>query len=379
MVRKVQKKKSGIRMFVNLEVTANTDIEEYKSFIMSHHKGHFMQSPEWAAVKSNWANRILTVRDDSGNIKGSMSVLIRKIPFMKYTLMYSPRGPVCDTHDFKTLKALLDSAKQLSREYKSYVLRLDPDIEKSDEEFQSIIKSLNFRTKNEALNFEGIQPRFVFRLKLLGRTEDELLKSFHHKTRYNISLAIRKGVTVRIGKREDIPEFHKIMLETGIRDKFVIRSAEYFEKMYDCLGPEHLRLYLAYYDDKMVSGAVAIFYGDKCWYLYGASSSQYRNVMPNYLLQWEMIKWARENNCSIYDFRGVSGNLEESNPLYGLYKFKKGFNGDFTEFVGELDYVFNPLIYTAVEKGEKLFREIRRKIFTLTARRSDDKNSSTKG
>ncbi|MDP4094849.1 MAG: peptidoglycan bridge formation glycyltransferase FemA/FemB family protein, partial [Bacillota bacterium] len=95
-----------------------------------------------------------------------------------------------------------------------------------------------------------------------------------------------------------------------------------------------------------------------------ASSNEYRNVMPNYLLQWEMIKWSLESGCEIYDFRGVSGDLDESNPLYGLYKFKKGFNGKFTEFVGEMDYVFKPLIHFAVEKGEKSFREMRRRLLT---------------
>ena len=136
----------------------------------------------------------------------------------------------------------------------------------------------------------------------------------------------------KINSKEDLKDFHSIMLETGVRDGFVTRSLEYFEKMYDAMAPEHLRLYMAYLDGKPIAGTIAILYGDKCWYLYGASSNKHRNVMPNYLLQWEMIKWALENNCNVYDFRGVSGDLDENSPLYGLYRFKKGFNGDFTEF-----------------------------------------------
>lgn len=351
-----------------MRTTTIADMEQYSRFLQAHPKGHFMQSPDWAKVKSNWLNKVIVVQDDDGSIKGSMSILIRKIPFLNYTLMYSPRGPVCDIHDYETLKALLDCAKELSKTHKSYVLKLDPDIEIEDTEFGEIIRRFNFKSKSHSRNFEGIQPRFVFRLNIKDKTEEELLKSFHQKTRYNINLAVRKGVTSKVGSREDLPEFHRIMVETGVRDKFVIRSLEYFEKMYDCLAPDHLRLYLAYYEGRIVSGTLAILYGNKCWYLYGASSSEYRNVMPNYLLQWEMIKWAREMGCEIYDFRGVSGDLDENNPLYGLYKFKKGFNGKFTEFVGELDYVLNPYVYFAVEKGEKLFRELRRKIFTFKAR-----------
>ncbi|MDK2800765.1 MAG: hypothetical protein PWP27_1434 [Clostridiales bacterium] len=324
-----------------------------------------MQSPEWAAVKSNWKNEVVIVEDDRGNIKGSMSILIRKIPFFNHTIMYAPRGPVCDQHDLDTMKKLLDGAKQLAKKYKGYVLKIDPDIEKEDEVFGKMVRSLGFKVKNDSKNFEGIQPRFVFRLDIKDKTEEELMQSFHSKTRYNIRLAGRKGVKVKIGTREDLPVFHKVMMETGIRDKFVIRSLEYFQKMYDCLGSKHLRLYLAYYKGQLIAGTIAILYGNKCWYLYGASSNEHRNVMPNYLLQWEMIKWALESGCDIYDFRGISGDLDESNPLYGLYKFKKGFNGKFTEFIGELDLVFNPLIHFAVEKGEKSFREFRRKLFTL--------------
>jgi len=339
--------------------------EEYERFLQTHPKGHFLQSVKWARLKSNWMHKIIVVRDNEGNIKGSMSLLIRKLPFLNYTIMYSPRGPVCDIHDYDTIKELVEKAKVIASIYKSYVLKIDPDIEKDDEEFKRIVSELGFKAKNNTKNFEAIQPQFVFRLDIKNKTEEEIMMGFHQKVRYNIRLAMRKGVEIRIGSKEDIPEFHKIMLETGIRDKFVVRSASYFERMLDVLGPDNIRLYLAYYQGKMIAGTIAIVYGNKCWYLYGASSNEHRNVMPNYLLQWEMIKWALERGCDIYDFRGVSGDLNENNPLYGLYRFKKGFGGKFTEFVGELDYVFNPFIYFAVEKGEAVFREARKKLFVL--------------
>ncbi len=353
-----------------MNLSSSTDVKIYEAFLESHPKGHFMQSPEWAKVKSNWTSEIITVNDSSGNIKGSMNILIRKLPFLPYTMMYSPRGPVCDPHDAQTFNELINQAKKLAKKHRSYVLKLDPDIEKEDAIFGNIIIDAGFKVKSDSKNFEGIQPRFVFRLEVKGKTEDEMMQIFHQKTRYNIRLAAKKGVTVSLGSREGIPEFHKIMLETGIRDKFVIRNAAYFEKMYDCLGPEHLRLYLAHHEGRLIAGTIAVLYGNKCWYLYGASSNEARNVMPNYLLQWEMIKWSIEKGCDIYDFRGVSGDLDESNPLYGLYKFKKGFNGKFTEFIGELDYVFMPMIYELVENGGKAFRELRKGLFNLRNRKN---------
>lgn len=346
-------------------ITTVKDKKKYEEFITKHYKSHFMQSPMWASVKDNWKNEVIVSEDENGNIKGTLSILIRKVPFFKSTLMYAPRGPVCNIDDEETISELIEGAKQKAKEYKSYVLKIDPDVESENEKFVAMAKKMGFKFKNTSKNFEGIQPRFVFRLDVKDKTEEELMNIFHTKTRYNIRLAVRKGVEVTIGTREDLKTFHDIMVVTGTRDEFVVRTLEYFEKMYDCMAPENLRLYLAHYDGKIVAGTLAILYGNKVWYLYGASSNEYRNVMPNYLLQLEMIKWALENKCDIYDFRGISGDIDESNPLYGLYRFKKGFNGKFTEFVGEMDYVFSPFMYFMVEHGEKLYRELRKKIYLL--------------
>ena len=149
------------------------------------------------------------------------------------------------------------------------------------------------------------------------------------------------------------------MVETGARDGFIIRPLEYFEKMYDCLGPKHMKVLMAYYEDKPISGVIPIFYGNKTWYLYGASSNEHRNLMPNYLLQWEMIKMAIARNDDVYDFRGVSGVVDESHPQYGLYRFKQGFGATFTEFIGEVYYPFKPLTYKLYRFSEKAFRTLR--------------------
>lgn len=357
-----------------MQLLTNDKLPQYEEFLQKHKKGHFAQSPQWAKVKDMWHNEVVLSLDKDGNIKGSMSLLIRKIPVFKSTIMYSPRGPVCDIYDSETIKELVDGAKELAKKHKSYVLKIDPDVEVSDEKFKKIMTDCGFKTISSK-NFEGIQPNFVFRKNISGMTEQEVFDSFHSKHRYNVRLAIKKGCSVKIGSREDLKTFVDIMVETGVRDGFVPRSLEYFEKMYDELG-DLMRLYLVYYDGKVISGAISIIYGNKVWYLYGASSNEYRNVMPNYLMQWEMIKWAVEEGCDIYDFRGVSGDLDESNPMYGLYRFKKGFNGDLVEFVGALDYVFNPFMYFVVEKGERMYRELRRKLY-LKKNKGGEKNEKS--
>ncbi|HHX71638.1 MAG TPA: peptidoglycan bridge formation glycyltransferase FemA/FemB family protein [Clostridiales bacterium] len=335
---------------------------EYDRFVEEHAQSHFMQTRMWGRLKTHWEWDAVLVRDDiTGAIKGSLALLTRKVPGLPFSIMYGCRGPVCDRSDVKVVSALIEGAKRLAKEKKAYLLKLDPDVLASDKKFIDTLVSLGFSAPSTNRNFEGIQPRFVFRLNVAGRTEENLLNAFESKTRYNIRLARRKGVEVKICGKEAVSEFSKIMEETGARDRFVVRPASYFERLLDSLG-DHARLYMAYYNDHPVAGSIAVWYGRRVWYLYGASSNSSRNVMPNYLLQWEMIRWAIENGCDEYDFRGVSGDLSPENPLYGLYRFKKGFAGDFTEFAGEFDMVLKPAVATAIRVGEKTVRFGRRQI-----------------
>ncbi|WP_458862419.1 lipid II:glycine glycyltransferase FemX [Acidaminobacterium chupaoyuni] len=359
-----------------IEAVTKTNLAEYEAFIQKHPKGHFLQSSEWGKVKESWKWEAILCRDDEGRVCGSLAVLIRKVPVLPYTLMYAGRGPVCDSHDEETLRQLTQGAKDLAARYKAYALMMDPDIESDDLEFISIMKKLGYHHKEAGKNFEGVQPNYVFRLDVKDKTEEELMAEFHQKTRYNIRLAGRKGVSVMLCDETTLPQmlphFARIMKETGQRDGFITRSEEYFANLMKYLG-EHARLYMALYNDKPVAGTLAIHFGNKVWYLYGASSNEYRNVMPNYLLQWSMIRWALETGSEIYDFRGVSGDLTPENPLYGLYLFKKGFGGKLTEFCGEFEYLYKPAVNTAVNLGMKTMRGARHALYVAKNRKKDNR------
>ena len=335
------------------------DKEEYKKFLESHDRCNFQQSLEWGNVKTSWKKEVILSEDKDGKIRGSLCVWVRKIPIFG-NIMYSARGPVCDLYDEEVIKDLREGADLLAKKYKAFVLRVEPDVLKTDEEFRKIITKNGFKIKDDSKDFKDeIQPRFVFRLNLKGKTEEEIFAELHQKTRYNVRLATKKGVVIKEGTRDDLKEFHKIMIETGERDNFIIRSLEYFEKMYDEMAPNHMKLLMAYHEDKPISGIIPIMYGNKVWYLYGASSNSHRNLMPNYLLQWTMIQEAIKRGADMYDFRGVSGVVDESHPQYGLYRFKKGFNADFTEFIGEIYIPYKPLVYKMYKFSEKAFRTLR--------------------
>ena len=339
-------------------LVSEKNIEKYNEFLEKHNRCNFQQSVAWGRVKEAWTNEIVLAEDDDGNIIGSISVLIRKMPIFG-NMMYVSRGPICDIHDKKVLSDLTDGLKELAKKYKAFILKMEPDIKSDDKEFREIVIELGYKIKDDAKDFsEAIQPRYVFRLDLKGKSEDDVFKAFHQKTRYNVRLATKKGVVIKEGTREDLKDFHEIMKITGKRDDFIIRPLSYFEKMYDELG-EHVHLLMAYYEDKPISGIFNIDFGNKVWYLYGASSNEHRNLMPNYLLQWEGIKYAIAKGKDMYDFRGVVGVVDESHPQYGLYRFKKGFDAEFTEFIGEISLNFKPMVYKLYKISEKIFKKAR--------------------
>ena len=336
----------------------NFNKEEYQKFLEKHEKGHYAQSIEWASVKNEWKNEIIVLRDDNGEIKASLSLLIRKLPYINSTLMYAPRGPVCDINDEKSFNELIKRADEVAKENKSFMLKMDPDILSTNEGFKTMAKKSGFKIDGKIKDVNSLlQPRFVFRLDLKGKTEDEIFASFHSKTRYNIRLATKKGVTIREGTRDDLQQFQEILETTGERDGFYIRKKEYFEKIYDSFDKDHIKLVFADYEGKPIACVLNIFYGNKEWYLYGGSLNEHRNVMPTYLLQWEMIKQAINRNMDCYDFRGI-GATDWDHYNEGLYRFKKGFNAEFMEFI-DMHKVYNKFVYFLFEKCAYKLRDLK--------------------
>jgi peptidoglycan pentaglycine glycine transferase (the first glycine) len=343
----------------------------FNRFVMTAEKGHILQSWEWGNLKGKGAwqpYRLLVETEEDGERKpvAAVSILARRIPVLGKQIFYAPRGPVGDLHNAELLDFLGGEIKKLAREKGAILLKLDPDIGHEDQVFREYLQTRGFVSAGKGAGFEGIQPKFVFRLDLEPDLAT-LFKNFQAKTRYNIRLAIKKGVEIKEDCGEgELAQFYELLKETTERDKFLVRSYAYFEEMWRLLAPAgYLKLFIAYYQGVPIAGTLAFLFGDKAWYIYGASSNAHRNVMPNYLLQWTMIKWAKENNCKMYDFRGVPGDLAEDNPLYGLYRFKKGFNGTYTEFVGEYDLVFSPFYYRLWTTLEPFYQKNIRRIIAL--------------
>lgn len=344
----------------SLEILKKEQYAEYEEFLLHSETGMFQQSPAWGRVKNKFITEIIVARDEEGKIQAGMLVLIRPI-VLGYSIMYSPRGPVCDPHNRALLTELMEGAKVLAQKYKCYVLKMDPNIRKEDAEFTEIMQSLGGRFQFDGSDFSSsLQPSVVYILDIAGRTPDEMFMHFPYKTRYAIRSAAKFGVEVRECGRDSLKEFYEVMQETCERDHFSVRPLSYFERMYDELG-DHLKLYLSYYEGKAISGAINITYGNRSLHLYGASSNSHRDKMPNYAMQWKMISTAAANGVRLYDFGGIAAVEDESSPLYGLYVFKRKFRGEVVEYVGEIEVVFRP----AANKVLGFAYDARRKILKL--------------
>jgi lipid II:glycine glycyltransferase (peptidoglycan interpeptide bridge formation enzyme) len=346
-----------------MEILAPEQYPEYEEFAKNHPCGQITQSVRWHGVKPGWKHEVVVSRE-GGRIVGGMSVLARRFPVVGTSLLYAPRGPVCDLFDSAVFDDLMAGARELAKKHRAHTFKIDPDIAESPE-LLALMAARGFSRFTGGEGFETIQARFNYRLYLGGRPEGEIFAGLSQKTRYNIRVAIKHGVEVRVCGPESLEDFVRVMRATGERDGFSTRPKGYFAGMLSSLG-EHCRLYMAFYQGEAVAGAIATNYAGRACYIYGASDNAHRNVMPNYLVQWEMIKWALETGCKVYDFQGVSGRTtQEDDPLYGLYRFKKGFNGQLDELCGEFDYTFRPisakLADLAVDAAETL-RGLKRRL-----------------
>lgn len=339
------------------------DREEWNQFTAWVEGADLLQSWEWGELKarSGWKPFRLAILEE-GHITAAVSLLKRSLPLPGKSIFYAPRGPLLRQWTEERWDALLQAMKEIAYQERAILIKVDPALEKP--EVAQLLRRKGFVFAGSPHGFGGIQPRCVMRLDL-SPSPEELMASFKPKWRYNIRLAQRKGVTIKTEcHKEDLPTFYRLLMETAERDGFTIRGYRYFEDLWDILVSKRMaRLFLAEYQGQAIAGAICFYYGDTCWYTYGASSNQHREKMPNHLLQWTMILWARDHGYHTYDFRGVSPRQlpPEKDPLAGLNRFKEGFGAKLVEYIGEYDLPLSRILYPLWVKGVPLFRKILKK------------------
>ncbi len=339
-------------------IVDETRKDEWNDFVRRCPHPSVMQSWQWGQLKAatGWRPIVVALEDD-GKITAGALVLERPLPYVGRSLFYAPRGPMLDFNDHDLLRCWLGEVRALARERRALALKIDPCIPSDRTDVVAILEAEEFRfAGDDDPDLGGTQPRYIMKTDLTPEPE-ELLARFHSKWRYNIRLAGRKGVSVREGRREDLPEFYRILEITAQRDRFRVRGIDYYERLYDLLVPADMaRLFVAEYQGRMIAAAILFYIGREAVYVYGASDNEHRNLMPNHLLQWEMMQWARARGCTVYNFRGVSREVdgEPIGELGGLNRFKRGFAAEYMEYIGEYDLVFSPFWYRVYHLARRL-------------------------
>ena len=336
-----------------------------------------LQSWEWGGVKSpDWSPLRLGLFDGK-TLVGGAAILKRRLPLVG-NFYYAPRGPLlADWTDEAAFAALLGAIKKRAAADGAAFLKIDPAAPSERTEVTHLLTKHGFAppATADAQGFGGTQPRCVMQLDLAGRTEADLLASFKPGARRNIKLSTEKHGVEVVSKltRDDLVVFNNLMVVTGERDGFRPRPLSYFQMLWDNLVPAGLaRLFMTRHGEQTLSGALCFLIGDKSWYVYGASSNEQRNLMPNYAMQWAMIRWARDAGCAWYDFRGVSprrrgegeaaADLEKEDHLQGLNRFKEGFGTRYVEYVGEFDLVYNKAAYWVYTQGKPAAQKLVRRL-----------------
>ncbi len=329
------------------------DENRWNDFVASSAHSSILQSYAWGIVKSGaWKPFYTAVVDDRDNILLSALLLKRTLPLFGRSIFYAPRGPIVRNYNKEAFCFFFTAIKDLAKKEKAFTLRFDPEIPESDSGFINDLKACGLR-----YNPDNVQPRGTIILDI--RPDPEmLLKSFHHKTRYNIRLAEKKGIRIeQKNSEEGVEIFYQLFRMTSERDKFLILQKSYFLHLWRTLSEQNAcSIFVAYYDNQPLAAIFLTLFGKRMTYLYGASSNEHRNLMPNHLIHWRAIEWAKKQEIESYDFWGIPAHPHEGHPLWGVYRFKKGFCETETQWVGTYELILSRFWHAVFEKGARWFK-----------------------
>jgi lipid II:glycine glycyltransferase (peptidoglycan interpeptide bridge formation enzyme) len=326
-----------------MEARIITDCQQWNDFVAASVCCNITQSYEWGKLGPHLGAEALYVGvvDDDGQLCAVMLILITSAPILRRTYFYAPRGPVIDDPDSPAMTVLLNFVKAEARRRGAFMLKIEPSVPDGDVRWLTVLKKQGFRTNPYATH---IRNEWVLDIR---PDEKDILAGMKEKWRYNVRLAGRKGVTVRRGEgKADLDTFYNIYQETSERDQFFIHNRDHYDDVMHLYSEgDRAALFLAEYEGKAIAGIIVLRLGRWSWYMYGASSNEYRNLMPNHLLQWNGMQWAKSHDCWYYNFRGIPDVLEERQELWGVYVFKRGFGGYAMRALETHDLVYQPLIY----------------------------------
>jgi len=359
---------------MNDEMRLITNGAEWQAIVNRLPNGHALQSQSWGEFKSRWGwkAQYWVQNERSEGVNAAALILKRAIPFTPFSILYAPKGPLLDYHDPALRQTVLSQLEQLARSERAILIKIDPDVPQATgfEPAEPHPVGTAFVSELQARGWLFSQEQVQFRntvLLDLTRSEEDLLAAMKQKTRYNIRLAAKKGITIRPGTPTDFPALVEMYRETAARDGFTIRPTDYYLDAWQTFYRDGLaQPLLAEYEGETVAGVLLVRSGPTVLYMYGASTDKERPRMPNHLLQWEAIRWAKTQGATTYDFWGAPDEFVETDRMWGVWRFKEGFSGQVVQTIGAWDYPSRPRLFRLYTQTLPRYTRIIRRLRGLT-------------
>ena len=375
---------------------------------------HFLQTYEWGQVKAKYGwEPIYIVWDEQGNMQVEKDVsrlssfvfppvtaaLILKRQILRngfaarLSILYSPKGPLLDWTNEALRDRVLNDLQSLAKKQGAIFLKMDPDVvlgtgvpNSEGDALHNGGQAVMSELKQRGWVYSSDQIQFKNTVLIdLNLAEQEILARMKQKTRYNIRLAEKKGVSLRVGTKKDLPLLYKMYAETSIRDGFVIRDESYYKTVWETfMTGEHSSIenrkssmplaepLIAEVNNEPVAAIFVFYFAGRAYYVYGMSRDIHREKMPAYLLQWEAMKRAKAKDCNMYDLWGAPDVFDESDSMWGVYRFKEGLGGKVIRTLGAWDFAPNPLWY-------KMYSEIIPRLLDVMRSRGKERTKQNLG
>jgi len=311
---------------------------------------HPLQSWEWGDARRKMGIETLRLGEFSKDqLENVFQITFHKIPYTGCKIGYLPRSVWPSK---KTLEFIAEYCKKNNVIF----VKIEPYL------FKSEIKNQKSEIHSKFQILNSKHPLFPQWSQIinLNKTEDELLRSMHPKTRYNIRLAQKKGVIVKeMSDEKGFEIFSELYFDTCKRQKYFGHTPRYHKVIWDALKKNIAHILIAFYNDIPLAAYELFYFDNALYYPYGGTSLEYRNVMAANLLMWEAIKLGKKLGALYFDMWGsLAPQYEESHPWSGFTRFKEGYGGKFVQFSGSFDLIINPIgyrIYNMVYKLRTLY------------------------
>ena len=340
--------------------------QEWQSTLHALPDPHVLQSWEWGRIKAQtgWQAERYIVLDGQTQI-GAFQFLWRQ-PVSKLPLRigYLPKGPIVDWDNPQHVDIMVAQIEALARQRNCLFAKIDPDVRTDmipGGQLRTLLTARGWHFSQEQIQFQNTAFSNLYPAEEGG--EEKVLADMKSKWRYNIRLAKKRGIQIRtggirVGGSDDLREFYRLYAETGARDGFLIRPFDYYQTTWQTFLDAQAEagnraggaLLLAEHEDETapIAGLFLMCYGTRAWYFYGASSERRRRDMPNHLLQYAAMRWARNQGCTTYDWWGAPADVgDPDDSMQGVWNFKQGFGVEFQPHVGAWDFPVSPLLYRA--------------------------------